>query len=438
MTRPTIFNTLTREVEPFVPLDERDVRFFVCGPTVYGPMHAGHGKTYTQFDFIARVLRRSFPHLRYVQNITDVDDKIIRKAQEEGRDPIEVARQWEAHYQELMALMGNDQVDAFYRAHDHVDEVIDQVQRMLDAGKAYSIEGQGIYFDISTFPQAGQLARRGQTGEEQSRLEDGVLKRHAGDFVVWKSVKPGEPSWDAPFGAGRPGWHIEDTAITEKYLGASYDIHGGATDLIFPHHEAEIAQMESLSGQPLVKYWMHTGLLEVDGQKMGKSLNNFVTLQDLINRWGAKALRYAFLSSSYRSTMSLTDEVLEQVKVSLERVNNYYATAAPNGEAGEVFKGFLEAVHEDFNTSKALAVVFQGIREGRATKGDLEEVDELMGGVFELEAKAIPEGIHLILQLREEARERKDWATSDRLRDELKDAGWEVRDEAGKTVVRPL
>lgn len=423
-----LYNTLSRQVEDFVPLDESDVRFFVCGPTVYGPMHAGHAKTYTQFDLMATVLRRVHPTLRYVQNLTDVDNKLIDRAEKEGTTVEQVAAVWTAHYHAMMAALGNRQVDAYYRAHDHVGEVIDQVQRLLAAGKAYPIEGAGVYFDLSTFPPHGGLARRTETGEEQSRLEGGVAKRNAGDFVVWKFAKPGEPSWPAPFGEGRPGWHIEDTAITERYLGSSYDIHGGATDLIFPHHEAEIAQMESLTGEPLVRYWAHTGLLEVDGKKMGKSLNNFLTVEALLSEWDWRTLRYALLASHYRSTMTLSSSVLEAAQAARDRVETYYRERAPQGPAGPVAEAVWAWLLNDLDTPRALAAVFTAVRSETATRGDLEAVNEWLGSVWDWAVPQAPERVLALVEEREQARRDKAWARADELRNELSALGWAVKD----------
>lgn len=435
----TLYNTLSRELEPFTPLDVNDVRFFVCGPTVYGPMHLGHAKTYSQFDLISRVLKHAYPTTRYAMNITDIDDKIINKAVSEDRDPIAVAREWETKFWGNMATLGNNQVTEVHRAHDHIEEVIDQVARLLALGKAYSVDGEGVYFDLSTFTTHGRLAQRLPSGEELSRVDD-TFKRNPGDFVLWKFPKTDhEPRWDAPFGVGRPGWHIEDTAITEKHLGSSYDIHGGATDLIFPHHEAEIAQMEAITGEPLVGYWLHTGLLSVDGKKMGKSLNNFVTVDELLNDWDAKTLRYAFVSTHYRSTMEVSERVLFQAENSRTRVENFYRLSPENYTRGVVSERFVEALYDDFNTPQAFADLFVAIRTApeTVTRGDLDFINELLGGVFEF-AVTVPVEIVEIAESRLVARQNKDWNLSDSLRDAAAAKGWSIRDYPGGYEIAPL
>jgi cysteinyl-tRNA synthetase len=427
-----LFNTLTRSVDPFVAIDADDVRMFVCGPTVYGPMHVGHAKTYTQFDLIAAVLRTRYPSLRYVQNITDIDDKIIAKAAADGIAPEQVAARFEDAYRTMMGRLGNTQVDAFIRAHDHVDAVIDQVRRLIETGHAYVIDGDGVYFDLSTFPRHGQMARRSvEPDETRTRLVSADAKRNPGDFVVWKFHKPGDPSWEAPFGAGRPGWHIEDTAITEQVFGPSYDLHGGATDLIFPHHEAEIAQMESLTGAPLVNYWMHTGLLQVDGKKMGKSLANFVTVEDLLARWDARTVRYAFVVSHYRSTMELDDEVLTAAEEARRRVENFYRhTAQPTGGAADVWEGFWSALLDDINTPRAFAHLFAAIRSRPSSvdRATLDRINALVGDIFDFSVEVAPEEVWELVRERETARATKDWAAADRAREAIAAQGWLVRD----------
>ena len=432
-----VFNTLTKQLEEVVPLEEGHLKFFVCGPTVYGPTHAGHAKTYTQFDFIAKVFRQRFPKVTYIQNITDVDDKIIKKARTEGKTPQEVALFWEEHFKAVMKELGNEQVDAWHRAHDHIPEVISQVERLLALEKAYSVPEEGIYFDLASFPDYGSLAKRKFDEEDASRV-DHSFKRSPGDFVIWKFSKQGDPVWEAPFGAGRPGWHIEDTAITEKYLGSSYDVHGGATDLIFPHHEAEIAQMEAITGKPLVSYWLHTGLLSVEGTKMGKSLNNFVTVEDLLSRWSPKTLRYAFLSTHYRSSMEINDEVLKAAETARERVEVFYREQASDKDfSDDLWVDFLSAIYEDFNTSKALAVIFTAIREtpGLVTKELLEEVNKLFGGVFDFTQPEPPEAVKNLAALRLQARSDRKWSEADSLREEVEALGWAIKDNSSGYIL---
>lgn len=248
-----VHNTLTGRTEEFRPEREPEVRMFVCGPTVYGPSHVGHAKTYTQFDFIARYLEARGYTVTYLQNVTDVDDKIIRRAREEGTRPEEIADLFEKQYLEDMAALGNTRVDVHARAHDHIDAIVDQIKRLIERGHAYRLD-DGWYFDLASFPAYGKLSGRTDLRPEDSvsRIDDHATKRNPGDFALWKGRKDGEPFWETELGPGRPGWHIEDTAITETFFGPSYDLHGGAVDLVFPHHEAEVAQMEAASGiEPL-------------------------------------------------------------------------------------------------------------------------------------------------------------------------------------------
>lgn len=426
----TIYNTQTKTKEIFTPLDKNYVRMFVCGPTVYGPAHAGHAKTYTQFDFIASVLKRLYPHVTYAMNETDIDDKLIIKARHDLRDGTRtdaIARRWSKYFWLMMEALGNHAVDNVYKATDHVPEVIHQVARLLEHKKAYVIPQNGIYFDLSTFPQHGSLHHIPDE-QQRSRLTSEVNKRNAGDFAIWKFAKADEPVWEAPFGAGRPGWHIEDTAITERYFGEQYDLHGGATDLIFPHHEAEIAQMESLSGKNLVEYWMHTGLLEINGSKMGKSLNNFVTIEHLLEDWDWRTLRYAFLRIHYRSTMHLSSTSLSDAQATKERVEHYYHSQANQEKTTSISDKFWHIILDDFNTPKALGVLFEAMRAVEASQTDIERINELLGGVFDLEIQEAPESVQALVQEREQKRRNRQWLQADAIRDRLIAQGWSVED----------
>jgi cysteinyl-tRNA synthetase len=368
-----VHNTLTRRTEPLEPLDPPRLRLFVCGPTVYDLSHLGHAKTYTQFDLIARHLRLRGFDVFYLQNVTDVDDRIIDRAAERGVPAGELAREFEQRYLEDMAALGNTSVDRHARATDFVDQIVSQVQRLIDRGHAYELP-DGWYFDIASFPEYGKLAKRTELAREDSvsRVDENPLKRNPGDFALWKRRKEGEPSWDTPLGEGRPGWHIEDTAITEALLGAQYDVHGGAVDLIFPHHEAEIAQMESISGRaPLAKYWLHTGFLTLSKEKMSKSLGNVFTIRELLGHVDARVLRFFFLSHHYRSPVDYDPELLDEAAAALRRIENFWrrlpeedgggGEAAPEVEAAR--EAMLGALDDDFDTPAALAAVYEFIRE---------------------------------------------------------------------------
>lgn len=314
-----LYNTLSKQVEPFEPRDKEAVQMFVCGPTVYDLSHLGHAKTYIQMDILARTLRYLDYKVFYLQNITDIDDKIIERARHNNISWQVLRDQFEAEYKQDMAALGNTSVTQYARATDHILDIIGQVETLIGKSHAYVIDGDGVYFEIATFKDYGKLSGRQEVREHdaQTRIDQSDGKRGWNDFCLWKFSKQDEPSWQAPFGDGRPGWHIEDTAISEHYFGPQYDIHGGAIDLIFPHHEAEITQMESASGQvPFVRYWMHAGFLNIQGSKMAKSTGNFLTIRDVLDRgYEAAAIRLLMLQSHYRSSIDFSF-------VSLDAANN--------------------------------------------------------------------------------------------------------------------
>ena len=319
------YNTLTRKVEEFRPINNKEVKMFVCGPTVYDYAHIGNARTFTNFDFIAKYLRYKNYKVFYLQNITDIDDKIIKKANEEKTGWDNISRKYEKIFLEDMKLLGNDAVSKYARATDYIPEIVSQVKRLIEKGIAYKIS-DGYYFDLSKFREYGKLAKRTSLEEDDavSRIDENPEKRNKGDFCLLKFSKPEEPVWHTELGDSRPGWHIEDTAITEKELGQQYDLHGGAIDLIFPHHEAEIAQMEAISGKkPFVKYWLHTGFLQFNKEKMGKSKGNFWIVRDVIKKYNKQIIRFMFLSTHYRKPLEFSEESLEQAKNSLQKLNEF-------------------------------------------------------------------------------------------------------------------
>ena len=279
---------------------------FVCGPTVYDSSHIGHGKTYVAYDIVARYLRFLGYSVFFVLNITDIDDRIINRAKETGEDPLNLSyRQAHAYYKDMKDLRV-ESMNLYAKASDFIPEIIEQIQGLIKKGIGYEIQ-EGVYYDISKFPEYGKLSRQNLEQLTVHRVDPNPEKRNPGDFVLWKNQKPGEIAWNSPWGKGRPGWHIEDTAITLTFFGATYDLHGGATDLIFPHHEAEIAQAEGLTGKkPLAKYWLHTGLLSINGQERHKSLGNFITIREAIRASGVDALRVLYASTHYRSPLDYT------------------------------------------------------------------------------------------------------------------------------------
>ena len=390
-----VYNTLTRRKEDLHTVEPPRLRLFVCGPTVYDASHLGHAKTYTQFDLIARHLRLRGFDVHYVLNITDIDDKIIDRAQQLGVGTDALASRQERLFREDMEALGNTSVDTYARAGDFIPQIVSQVERLVARGHAYELP-DGYYFDIASFPSYGKLARRTQVVAQDSvsRIDENPLKRHAGDFVLWKRRKPGEPYWESPLGQGRPGWHIEDTAITEALFGPQYDIHGGAVDLIFPHHEAEIAQMESISGRaPLARYWLHTGLLTLRDAKMSKSAGNVFTIRRVLAETSPRVLRFFLIRHRYRSAVEFDHGLLRSAAAALDRLDGFSARLREGEEPGpqarevrDVREAVLGALDDDFDTPGALAILFDFVRaqngRTRAAAGSralVEDLDRVFG-----------------------------------------------------------
>lgn len=443
-----IYNTLTRKKEELKP---KKLNLFVCGPTVYGYSHIGHAKTYIAFDVIVKYLKSAGYKVTYLQNITDIDDKIIRQAQKENKDVKELARFFEKEYLKDMKELGVTAVDIYARATDYIKEIILQIERLFKKGYAYQIE-DGIYYDITKFKDYGKLSGRTTQGAEDavSRIDESINKKNKGDFVLWKFSKENEPEWKSPWGKGRPGWHIEDTAITEKHFGYQYDMHGGARDLLFPHHEAEIAQMEAISEKaPMAKYWLHTGFLTVRGDKMSKSRDNFITIQDFLNKHSVRLLRFLILKSHYRSPLDYTEELLKQTEKELERIDEFVSKlqeARSKNSAQEILSkaktSFKKAMEDDFNTPQALGVLFELIKKGNILLSQqkmnkkeanailtfFDNIEEVFGCVLQKQRVSTPKEIQQLAQEREKHRIQKDWGKADALRKQIQRLGWEVED----------
>ncbi|PIP57583.1 cysteine--tRNA ligase [Candidatus Woesebacteria bacterium CG22_combo_CG10-13_8_21_14_all_39_10] len=445
------YNTLSRRTEEFKPIEEGKVNFFVCGPTVYDYAHIGNAKTYTQFDFIVKYLRYRDYNVFYLQNITDIDDKIIKRAQKKGVSWKELADQYTQIFMEDMRSLGNDAVTEYARAIDYIPQIVEQVRTLEDKGFAYRTS-DGIYFEISKFDEYGKLSRRTEVQETDgvSRIDASPEKRGWNDFCLWKFSKPGEPSWETEIGAGRPGWHIEDTAITETFFGPQYDAHGGAVDLIFPHHEAEIAQMEAASGKsPLVRYWFHTGFLNMKDKKMSKSLGNFLTIRETIQKSDARILRFLFLSGHYRSSMDFNDEVLDQAKRSLKRIDEFIFGLDESHEvAGEehlvenLRQEVISHLDSDFNTPRALSAIFDYIKErnqdGLAGKHTLKYFKEINAffGFLDLAKELNDEEIERLVKLRDDYRKRKEYEKADEVKQTLIEKGIQLYDFNNETKWR--
>ncbi len=462
-----IYNTLSRKKKIFLPRSiskrllrgkprkEKKLNLFVCGPTTYDLSHIGHARTYLVFDLITKYLKQKGYRVFYLQNITDIDDKIINRAKEEKVFWKDLSRRFEREYLKDMRALNINSVTKYARATSHIKEIISQVERLLKKGYAYQIK-DGIYYDIKKFKDYGKLSKRTSLMAEDavSRIDESKEKRNKGDFCLWKFSKPGESAWDSAWGPGRPGWHIEDTAITEKYFGPQYDIHGGARDLIFPHHEAEIAQMEAISGKkPLVKYWLHTGFLTVQGQKMAKSLGNFITIKDFLKKHSARILRLFVFKTHYRSPIDYSEKEIEQVKNQLERIDEFIKKIRnPKSEIrnkskiqiSKFEKEFEKAMEDDFNTPKAIAVTFDLVNKGNsliaqnkldkiATKDILKflkKIDKVFNFIFlgERTAPKIPSFIKKMVSEREKARKKGDFKLADEIRRKIKQMGYWIED----------
>ena len=437
-----IHNSLTGRKEPFEPLEPGQVRIYVCGMTVYDYCHLGHARALVVFDAVVRYLRWLGYQVTYVRNITDIDDKIIQRAAENGEPMEQLTERFIQAMHEDCEALGVAPPDHEPRATERLSGMIDLIQSLLDRGHAYVADNGDVYFSVASFPDYGKLSgRRVEELRAGARIEPGEAKVDAVDFVLWKAAKEGEPAWPSPWGEGRPGWHIECSAMSRELLGTPFDIHGGGLDLQFPHHENEIAQSECACGEPFVRYWMHNGHVRINDEKMAKSLGNFFTVRDILGQHPAEVVRLFLLSSHYRSPLNYTLEALEEASGGLERL--YTALrglpeAEPSG-AAQARERFREAMDDDFNTREALAVLFELARavNRRRESGDTAEAAALaaelreLGGVLGLlqqDPEAFLRGgagddeaaeIEALIEQRAQARRAKDFAEADRIRDEL-------------------
>jgi cysteinyl-tRNA synthetase len=454
ITAMQVYNTLERAVVPLEIEAGRPVTMYVCGPTVQSEPHLGHGRSAVVFDVVRRYLAWLGHDVVFVRNVTDIDDKIIVRAAELGCTTEDVAAEAYAAFSTAYDRLGNLHPTVEPRATEHIPEMIALIERLIDGGHAYATDGD-VYFAVRSFDRYGRLSRHDlddlRAGE---RVEVDERKRDPLDFALWKASKPGEPRWDSPWGAGRPGWHIECSAMAARYLGESFDIHGGGADLIFPHHENEIAQSEAATGTVFARYWMHNGMLNLAGEKMAKSTGHVVTLLESLDRWEPLAVRLFYLRTSYRKPLEFSEEALADAEASLGRLRAFRRRSPSSMEGvpdAEVLDAFRSAMDDDLDVAGALAVVFDAVRSGNAALDRGEDVaglvlafDEMMG-VLGLEAPD-PDGeptevrdiacslgvdaasIDEILSLRDAARAQRDWARADEIRDALAGRGIVIED----------
>ncbi|MCJ7483003.1 MAG: cysteine--tRNA ligase [Thermodesulfovibrionales bacterium] len=478
-----IYNTLTGKKEEFIPFSKNEVRIYACGVTVYDYCHIGHARSAIVFDVMRKYFHYKGFHVTYVRNFTDIDDKIINRAQKEGIPWDAVARKYTDEYYTDMDRLGVGRADVEPKATEHIGEIIAIVQKLIEKGFAYEADGS-VYYSVDAFPAYGKLSKR-DTDEmiAGARIEVDERKRNPLDFALWKKSKEGEPFWESPWGEGRPGWHIECTAMSMKHLGESFDIHGGGADLLFPHHENEIAQSEAASGKPFVKYWVHNGFITIDKEKMSKSLGNFFTIREVLDRFDPEVVRFFLLSTHYRSPIEFSDLLLQEAEASIDkyyttimRIQDFVEKKTDGKEAlskaGELFSALLssffignfqEAMDDDFNTALAIGHIFELVRELNrfldskpsslkdrqlvlAAQERLAEAGEILhlfgrtplewyASLMKVKSIGLSETeIHQKIKERQDARLGKDWQLADTIRRELEEKGIILEDKKDGTA----
>ena len=446
-----VFNTLSGQKEEFRSRDET-VTMYVCGVTTYDDCHIGHAMSYVMFDAIRRYLEFRGYKVKHVQNFTDIDDKIINRAQQVGVTSLELANQYISQYFKDMDALNIKRAHVYPLATEEIPKIIEVVQGLVDNGCAYESEGS-VYFRVRNFPDYGKLTHQSLDEMISKVSPEGEEKESPLDFALWKAAKPGEPTWTSPWGEGRPGWHIECSAMALKYIGDSIDIHGGGQDLIFPHHENEIAQSESFTGiAPFVRYWLHNGLLQLGESKMSKSLGNLITVKDILEQFSPDALRLFILGSHYRSPLTYSDDTLEAAERGAERLRQAATVKVRAGEAhalnSEPFRSrYIESMDDDFNTAQAIAVLFDLVKEiNRGQEEDIDvteaqctlvELAEVLG--FTLEERARPplgaeSFIELLILIRNDLRKAKEWQLADKVRNHLGELGISLEDTSEGTI----
>lgn len=454
-----IFNTLTRRKEELKTLVPNELKVYACGPTVYNYIHIGNARPLCVFDTFRRYMEYRGYKVNFVQNFTDIDDKIIRRANEEGTDYKTVSEKYIEEFWTDAKGMNVREATTHPKATENIDEIIDIVSTLVEKGYAYAVDNGDVYFSPKQFKEYGKLSHQPlEDLEAGARINVGEVKREPMDFALWKSAKPGEPYWESPWGHGRPGWHIECSAMVRRYLGETIDIHCGGQDLVFPHHENEIAQSECCNGVPFANYWMHNGFISVDNVKMSKSLGNFFTVRDVANEYGYEPIRYFLISSHYRSPINYSVDIIEQCKASLVRLYNCResldfalknAADTVTADAEEIKKAldgrreqFIRVMDDDLNTADAITAVFELVKDINtkvitdepskelveyATKL-FDELTGVLGLVYNRKTESLDDEIEKLIEARTQARKDRNWAEADRIRDELKAQGIVLED----------
>ena len=462
-----IFNSMTRRKEEFNPVHEGEARIYACGPTVYNYFHIGNARPFIIFDTLRRYLEYRGYKVTFVQNFTDIDDKMIKAANEQGITVKELGDRFIDEYYKDAKGLNIKPATVHPRATEHIKEIVDLIQTLIDKGHAYIAENGDVYYSAESFKGYGKLSGQvledldlgsGFEARKEKRLDATDVKRHPADFALWKAKKEGEPAWESPFSEGRPGWHIECSAMSMKYLGETIDIHGGGQDLTFPHHENEIAQSEGATGKKFANYWMHNGYINVDNRKMSKSLGNFFTVRDISKEVDLLAVRLFMLSAQYRSPINYSYDLIQQAKTGLDRIyncmENIKAAAEKDSSDADFFaefkQKFIDAMDDDLNTADAIGTIFELVKElntryvgkddAEGAKAGLKLLTELMDvvGLLREASNEIPEEVIRMAEERAQARKDKNWALADSLRDKIKELGYELKDSADGVKINKI
>ncbi len=464
-----LFNSATRKKEELVPVHEGEIRMYACGPTVYDYFHIGNARPFIVFDVLRRYLEFRGFKVTFVQNFTDIDDKMIRRANQENITVKELGDRFIEEYYKDASALGIRPATVHPRATEHIGDIIKLIKRLEKNGLTYCVNGD-VYFDTKAYPGYGKLSGQNLDDlEAGARIDVDTDKKHPADFALWKAAKPGEPSWNSPWGQGRPGWHIECSAMSMKYLGETFDIHGGGKDLLFPHHENEVAQAEGATGKPLAHYWLHNGFINIDNEKMSKSAGNFFTVRDILKEYSPEDVRFFMLSAHYRSPLNFSRDMISQAHASLVRLYNArdqllflqghaqdHAPTEKDAEFSarlpEYTDRFVAAMDDDLNTADALGVLFSLIQDiNLSLNADsalsviikayetLTSITDVLGLLMQKAEIKLPDDIQALVDARAEARKNKDWKQSDELRAQLQQRGYIVEDTAqGQSVRRSI